>query len=92
MSEVRTADGRVLTAAEMVAHEAIAHRLSWASLHWGTERVSPEAWPHIAIAVSAAIREQIAAEIEAATPDGKRSQAFCAGMDRAARIARGATS
>jgi len=35
------------------------------------------------------LREQIAREVEARTPDGRKSQAFCAGMDRAARIVRG---
>lgn len=66
---IRTADGRLLTEVEAAVHKGIADRLSWASLHWGTESVSPDAWPHIAIAATsaseAAVRAQIAAEIEA---------------------------
>ncbi|KRD36825.1 hypothetical protein ASE27_10235 [Oerskovia sp. Root918] len=42
-------------------------------------------------AYEASIRERIAQDINDKTPDGRKSQAFCAGMDRAARIARGAT-
>ena len=30
--------------------DAIAARLRWPSLHWGTEAVHPDAWPHIAAA------------------------------------------
>jgi hypothetical protein len=33
------------------AVEAIERRLTWASMHWGVEKVSPDAWPHIAAAV-----------------------------------------
>lgn len=40
-------------------------------------------------AVEQAVRIAIARDIERLTPDGRRSQAFCAGMDRAARIAEG---
>ena len=61
--DVRTGDGHVLTGAELAAYEAIARRLSWASLHWRTEKVSPDAWPHIAIAAAAAVRDQVASEI-----------------------------
>lgn len=28
--------------------DAIAKRLTWPSIHWGTERVHDDAWPHIA--------------------------------------------
>ncbi len=38
--------------------------------------------------VRAEERERIAQAIKAKTPDGRKSQAFCAGMDRAVRIAR----
>ncbi|MDQ8040625.1 hypothetical protein RDI86_02025 [Cellulosimicrobium sp. XJ-DQ-B-000] len=38
--------------------------------------------------VRAEERERIARNIEAKTPDGRKSAAFCAGMDRAARIVR----
>lgn len=31
-----------------VAVRNIKSRISWASLHWGTEHVHPDAWPHIA--------------------------------------------
>jgi len=37
--------------------------------------------------VRAEERERIAHNIAAKTPDGRKSAAFCAGMDRAARIA-----
>ena len=30
--------------------DGIERRLSWASMHWGTESVSRDAWPHIAAA------------------------------------------
>ena len=70
---VTTADGRVLTDAEMAAHAGIVKRLSWASMHWGAEDLHPDALPHIAIAAVAAaaplieaqVRAQVAADIEA---------------------------
>jgi hypothetical protein len=57
---VTTADGHTLVAAEAAALVAINRRLGWASLHWGTERVSPDAWPHIAIAAAAGVRGHVA--------------------------------
>lgn len=62
---IRTADGRVLTEAEVAVHKGIADRLSWASLHWGTEQVSPDAWPHIAIAATAAAESAVRAQVAA---------------------------
>lgn len=96
-AEIRTADGRILTDAERAAHEAIVARLSWPSMHWGTERVSPEAWPHVAIAVTAAVREQIAQEIEAmrrpiTVHDSPPDWAWNDAAADAARIARGGAS
>jgi hypothetical protein len=40
-------------------------RLFWPSTHWGTEQVSPEAWPHIAIAAAAAARAEVEKSLEA---------------------------
>lgn len=40
------------------AQDAIAARLTWASLHWGTEAVHPDAWPHIARAAVEAVLER----------------------------------
>lgn len=34
---------------------AIQQRLTWPSMHWGVEGVSPDAWPHIAAAVLDAV-------------------------------------
>ncbi|MCB2412369.1 hypothetical protein LGT39_05840 [Demequina sp. TTPB684] len=52
MTERRTADGYVLTKPQVAALEAIEQRLRWPSLHWDTERVHKEAWPHIARAAA----------------------------------------
>lgn len=39
------------------AVEGIKQRLSWASLHWGTEQLHPDALPHIARAALEAARK-----------------------------------
>ena len=31
--------------------DALLHRLTWPSLHWGTEEVHRDAWPHVVHAV-----------------------------------------
>lgn len=46
----------------LAVHKAITDRLSWASLHWGTEDVHPDAWPHVAraaiVGVAAALTHE----------------------------------
>jgi hypothetical protein len=37
--------------------DGIARRLTWPSMHWGTEDVHPDAWPHIAAAALDAAME-----------------------------------
>lgn len=49
------------------AADALRIRLGWASLHWGVESVSPDAWPHLASAVADAV-------LAAVDPDGLRAR------------------
>lgn len=90
-----------LTEAAEAARAGVADRLSWASLHWGVEDVSADAWPHVATAavaaaaplIEAAVREKVAAEIEVLMRRHDGAQVgFSAVGDAyadAARIARG---
>lgn len=59
-------DGKPAPDDIQAVHDAIMSRLSWASMHWGTERVHPDAWPHVAKAALEAaapiIRRQTAEE------------------------------
>jgi hypothetical protein len=41
-----------MTDAPAAALAAIRHRLTWPSMHWGTEDVHTEAWPHVAAAAA----------------------------------------
>lgn len=55
----------------------IERRLTWASMHWGTEDVHPDAWPHIAAAASVAAETWVAERLKEAwgdNPSGFRSQ------------------
>lgn len=65
----KTADGHVLTPPQVAALEAIEGRISWPSMHWGVERVSVDAWPHLArvaadAAVEAALPKKTLRELE----------------------------
>lgn len=42
----------------LVVQKALERRLSYASLHWGTEDVNREAWPHLADAVAQSVQSQ----------------------------------
>lgn len=45
--------------------DGIAARLSWPSMHWGTEDVHPDAWPHVAAAALDAARAAVRADLVA---------------------------
>lgn len=59
--EAAAAECARLTGARAVqaAAEGIKKRLRWASLHWGTEDVHMDAWPHIASAAVAALAQMV---------------------------------
>lgn len=48
VSEAPTPADRTEAELEVAALEVLTRRLSWASMHWGTEDVHPDAWLHIA--------------------------------------------
>lgn len=50
------------------AEEGIHRRLRWQSLHWGTERVHPDAWPHVAAAACEGVELHIRAALSKREP------------------------
>ncbi|WP_426243736.1 hypothetical protein [Nocardioides sp. LHG3406-4] len=47
-------------------HSAIQLRLTWASLHWGTEDVHPDAWRHITKAAADEAERIVQQRVDAA--------------------------
>lgn len=73
-------------------HQATPNLVCACGYGWPIGAIPERYAQHLADVTERAVRDTIVRDIERLTPDGRRAQAFCAGMDRAARIAREGTA